>query len=263
MSPARVAERAVPAIRIAMSVMAAVAVSALPAGAIAQPPAAQQPARAVAPFDITGQWVSVITEDWRHRMMTPPRGDVDSVPVNAAGRAAAEAWDPDRDEAEGNQCKSYGAAAIMRVPGRLRISWENDQTLSIETDSGRQTRRLHFGGTAPAATGPTLQGVTRAEWRLFGGGGPAGAQRPRTGSIRAVTTDLSAGYLRKNGVPYSADALLTEHFDLLVQPDGTEWLVVQTIVEDPAYLTQPFITSSNFRRESDRRGWDPQACTVR
>ena len=70
--------------------------------------------RANAPEDITGYWVSLVTEDWRFRMVTPAKGDYASVPINPAGRKIADAWDPAKDEAAGDQCKSYGAAAIMR-----------------------------------------------------------------------------------------------------------------------------------------------------
>src|SRR5581483_2851396 len=68
---------------------------------------AQAPAspRAVAPIDLTGTWVSIVTEDWRFRMVTPPKGDYASVPLNAAARAVADKWDPAKDEAEGNACK--------------------------------------------------------------------------------------------------------------------------------------------------------------
>src|SRR5213596_4014878 len=108
-------------------------------GEASQPP---QTPRAMAPIDLTGNWVSVVTEDWRFRMVTPPKGDYASVPLNAAARAVADKWDPAKDEAEGNACKAYGAAAIMRVPGRLRISWDNDTTLKIDPDAGTQTRAL-------------------------------------------------------------------------------------------------------------------------
>src|SRR5437763_430062 len=111
--------------------------------------AAQAPTpRGASPIDLTGNWVSIVTEDWRFRMVTPPKGDYASVPLNAAARAVADKWDPAKDEADGNACKSYGAANIMRTPGRLRISWENDTTLKIETDAGQQTRLLHLGPVA-------------------------------------------------------------------------------------------------------------------
>src|SRR5690606_35436929 len=181
----------------------------------------------------------------RFRMRTPPKGEYPGITQTPAGRQVADEWDPARDEAEGNACKAYGVAAIMRVPGRIRIDWEDESTLEIETDAGRQTRLLHFG-EVPAQTEPTWQGVSRAEWIVHGGGR---GQAPANGSLKVETTGFRSGYLRKNGVPYSENASITEYFDLLRQPDGTEWLVVKTIVEDPEYLAEPYITSSNFRKE--------------
>jgi hypothetical protein len=67
-------------------------------------PPAPQPPRLAAPIDLTGYWVSLVTEDWRYRVATPPKGDYNSVPLNPAGRKAADAWDPARDEAAGEQC---------------------------------------------------------------------------------------------------------------------------------------------------------------
>ncbi len=223
-------------------------------------PAAPEPARDVAPIDLTGQWVSIVTEDWRFRMVTPPRNDFPGLPLNAAARATADAWDPERDEAEGNECRSYGAAAIMRVPGRLRISWADDSTLEIEADAGRQTRLLHFDDAPAAPSEPTWQGVSEAEWLMHGGGR---GQPTVNGTLKVETTDMRAGYLRKNGVPYSENARLTEYFELLTHPDGTEWLVVLSVVDDPEYFTTRVITSSNFRRQADRSGWDPRPCRAR
>jgi hypothetical protein len=228
---------------------------------LAQPPRPAQPprtARQSAPIDLTGQWVSIVTEDWRFRMVTPPKGDYPGAALSPAGAAVAEAWDPAKDEAVGEQCKSYGAAAIMRVPGRLRISWADDSTLEIETDAGRQTRLLNFGTVADPGEA-TWQGVSRAEWLPHGGRGAP----PTNGSLKVVTTHMKEGYLRKNGVPYSADTVLTEYFDILQQPDGSQWLVVKSIVDDGTYHMAPPITSSNFRKQNDRSGWDPQPCTSR
>lgn len=229
--------------------------------AAAQPPGRppQRSARESAPIDLTGQWVSIVTEDWRFRMVTPPAGDVEGYNLTPAAAAIANAWDPAKDEAAGNQCKAYGAPAIMRTPGRLRISWQDDSTLKIETDAGRQTRLLHFG-TSGQPGQPSLQGFSRAEWEPAGGG----FGRPAvSGSLKVTTTNLTEGYFRKNGVPYSAGAVLTEYFDLLGEPDGSQWLVVKAIVDDPAYLTVSPITSSNFRKQTDRSGWDPQPCSAR
>jgi hypothetical protein len=95
------------------------------------PPTAQ----AAAPVDLTGYWVSVVTEDWRFRMVTPPKGDYASVPLSAEGRRVADAWDPSKD----GRCEAYGAAGLMRMPGRLHITWQDANTLKIETDAGQQT----------------------------------------------------------------------------------------------------------------------------
>jgi hypothetical protein len=227
----------------------------------AQAPTPPPTPKAAAPIDLTGYWVSLVTEDWRFRMITPPKGDYSSVPLNAEARKVADAWDPAKDEAAGNQCKAYGVAAIMRVPGRLHITWDNDSTLRIDTDAGTQTRQLKFA--PPRATGePTLQGDSAAVWEPAGGGrgrGPA----PLGGSLKVVTTHMKPGYLRKNGVPYSANANLTEYITKVTEPDGMQLLVVTTIVDDPQYLTQPFVTSTHFKKEPDGSKWSPSACSAR
>src|SRR5437016_14308945 len=120
--------------------------------------------KAAAPIDLTGTWVPLITEDWRVRMVTPKKGDYESVPISAEGRKVADAWDPAKDEAAGEQCRSYGAPAIMRVPGRVHITWENDTTLTAEMDAGQQTRLFHFGEFQPPATPRTWQGNSVASW---------------------------------------------------------------------------------------------------
>jgi hypothetical protein len=193
--------------------------------------------RAAAPVDLTGYWVSVVTEDWRWRMVTPPKGDYSSVPLNDAGRSVADTWDPAKDEAAGQQCRSYGAPAIMRVPGRLHLTWENDTTLRIETEAGTQTRLLRFGPVQAQGGEPTWQGQSAAQWELAGGRPRRGAAPSRGGSLKVVTTRMRPGYLRKNGVPYSGNAVLTEHYSRTMHENGDSWLIVTTIVEDPQYLT--------------------------
>ena len=217
-------------------------------------------ARAAAPIDLTGTWVSVVTEDWRWRMQTPPKGDYASLPLNDAARKAADAWDPAKDTAAGDQCRAYGAAAIMRMPGRIRISWENDTTLKIETEAGTQTRVLNF--VAPAQRGePSWQGMSVANWQLAGGGRRGGGT-PRSGSLRIVTTSMRPGYLRKNGVPYSASARVTEYINRTNEPNGDAWLVVTTVVEDPQNLTSRFVTSSHFKKVPDGSAWSPTPCSA-
>jgi hypothetical protein len=175
----------------------------------------------------------------------------------------ADAWDHAKDEAAGSACKAYGAGGIMRMPTRLRISWVDGQSLRIETDAGRQTRLLHFDRSRQPAGPRTLQGHSVAEWvDVFRGRG-AGAPPPYgAGAIRVVTTHLSGGYLRKNGVPYSQNAAVTEYFDRVDGPDGAQWMIVKTTVEDPEYLTAPYLTSAHFMREPDESKWQPASCTI-
>lgn len=239
------------------------------AGSAAQPPAAPQSPKVAAPVDLTGQWVSVVTEDWRWRMVTPLKGDFANIPVNAAAKAVGEQWDPSRDEAQGEQCKGYGAFAIMREPGRFRVSWQDDTTLKIEADSGTQTRLLHFAGAPPGGE-RQLQGYSQAKWQTPPGGrGAFGIGIVRVGNqsntLEVATTQIRPGYLRKNGIPFSEDAKLTEYFDVVREPSGQEWLVITSIVEDPKYLNEPWVTSINLKKErdADRGKWRPTPCSAR
>jgi hypothetical protein len=250
-----------------------------------QPP---QTAQQAAPVDLTGYWVSVVTEDWRWRMATPPKKDYQSLPLNQAARKVADEWDLAKDDAAGLQCKPYGAGNIYRQPGRLHITWQDENTLKVEFDAGTQTELLHFGA-APAATGPkTWQGISTAAWERPGrnavadarvaesreqglppGGGGAGLRGapPRNaamfegGSLSVKTTNFRDGYLRNNGVPYSENATLTTHLDRLpVSPNGDAWLIVSTVLEDPAYLTQPLYLSTQFKKEPNGAKWNPTPC---
>jgi hypothetical protein len=227
--------------------------------------------REAAPVDFTGYWVSVVTEDWRWRMVTPAKGDFAGVPLTPAARKVGLAWDPVKDEAANEQCKAYGAAAIMRVPGRVHITWQDDYTLKIETDAGTQTRLLRFRNDKPDPR-PSWQGNSVASWEgiVRGTGSPDFlpiALNPREGtrgrSLEVVTTNLRPGYLRKNGVPYSARTTVREYYDLSTERNKDVWFTVTTIVEDPEYLTEPFVTSTNFKKQADATGWNPKPCTVR
>ncbi len=241
------------------------------------PPPPARTGKAAAPVDLTGNWVSVVTEDYRWRMVTPLKGDAASIPYKAEARKVIDAWDPAKDETAGLQCKAYGAAAIMRVPGRLRITWQDESTLKIETDAGTQTRLFHFSPpglttmlTAPAGTQASWQGFSAARWepaQTPTAGGLALGVSARYGaksrSLEAVTTNLREGYLRRNGVPYSDKTTLTEYYDRFGEPNGDEWLTVTTIVNDPVYLAAPFVTTTDFKKEADGAKFSPAPCSAR
>ena len=222
-------------------------------------------ARASAPIDLTGYWVSLVTNEWRWRMLTPPKGDYATLPINAEARRIADSWDPARDEASGNQCRAYGAAIIMQVPGRLHITWQSDTALKLETDTGIQTRVFNFGGPQPPTGEPTWQGYSVAEWQVARGRGREAQAQPgsaRSGTLKVVTTRMRPGYLRKNGVPYGERATVTEYFNRVSGPAG-EYLNVLSIVEDPQYLIGPYARSMQFKREPDGSKWSPEPCSAR
>jgi hypothetical protein len=208
-----------------------------------------------AAIDLTGYWVSVISEDWKFRMVTPKKGVYDSLMLNALGRRVADTWDPAKDEAAGEQCRAYGAANIMRVPGRLHITWQDDTTLTIETDAGTQTRLLHFADS-PAGE-PSWQGHSAAEWERASGRGAQG------GNLKVVTTNLKAGYVRKNGAPYSAQTTVTEYVDRHTMPNGDVWFTVTTKVDDPVYARGSYLTTTDFKKLPDASGWHPTPCSAR
>ena len=213
--------------------------------------AAQTP-QAAAPIDLTGYWVSVVNEDWRFRMVVPPPGDYQGVPMTAEARKVADTWDPNKDDASGDRCKAYGAPALLRQPGHLHITWQDDRTLKLEMDAGTQTRLFHFGDSKPSAGASTLQGDSVAGWEAAG-----------VRSLKVTTSHLKAGYLRKNGVPYSENAALTEYYDVLKEHNGETMLVVTTVTTDPQYLREPFIITSHFKKQDGAAGWSPSACSVK
>jgi hypothetical protein len=199
--------------------------------------------------------VSFISEEWRYRMVMPLKGDYRGIPLTPEGTKIANSWNPAAPEPE--PCKAYGAPAIMRIPGRLHVVWQDDNTLRLDTDAGTQTRLFRFGPGAAAAGTPTWQGTSTARWEAAGGGAAAGP-----GSLTVVTTNARPGYLRRNGVPYGADATVTEYFDVAPHPSGGQVLIVTSVVEDPQYLQRPYIVSSHFKKEADGSKWDPSPCTA-
>ena len=231
------------------------------------PQTAPSTPRAAAPIDITGHWVSLIAADWVYRMITPAKGDLSYVPLNPEGRRVAEAWDPARDEAAGAQCRGYAAPAIMRLPSRVEIAWQDDNTLKLDIDTGMQTRLFHFNQREPQGA-RSWQGWSAAAWQLSGTTeqfypGPTSlGQIKRAGSLKVDTTNLRAGYLRKNGVPFSENAFMTEYYNLVVEDDGNQYLVIQTFVADPRYLTGHFVHTLQFKREPDGSKRNPVPCSA-
>src|SRR5215470_16223059 len=242
------------------------------AAAPPQPQSAQQAAL----IDLTGYWVSVVDEDWRFRMMTPPKGDYAQVPLNAAARKIADQFNPDLyggarfQTSQIIDCRAYGAAALMHMPTRLLHFTPGKPNGNIE----QALRNGEIGGGHEPAS---MQGYSIAAWEqpyrfnqttfqrgVVGRGGGLGQNRTGEvqpgGSLGVVTTDLAPGWLRRNGVPYSAKTRLIEHFMTFQDPTGKDWFTDTTEVVDPEYLNTPFFISSEFQREPDGSKWAPHPC---
>jgi hypothetical protein len=273
--------------RPALAALAAAALGVAAAPLWGQPPGAQrvsENAQAAAPFDPAGYWVSIVTQDWVFRMAVPQRGQYSDVPLTLKAKQFADAWQPGPDEAAGRQCEAYGAPAIMQIPERLHIGWQDPDTLEVQSDAGMQTRLLHFRPSAEAAAAPaSWQGYTTAQWMLYraaaqrapqqaippaGQAAAAGPARPAKpvsyGWLQAVTTHLRPGLLRKNGVPYSAQTNMTENWQLNDSGEdyGGAWLTVTTILRDPQYLAGPYVENALFNREADGSKWAPAPCSL-
>ena len=229
------------------------------------PPEAPASARIAAPIDLVGYWVAIVSEDWRWRMGVGRKGDYGYLTLSPEGRKAADAWDPAKDEAMGEQCRAYGAVGLMRQPTRLRIAWHDDETLRVEADAGTQTRLLNFRGTAPQGQEPTWQGYSAARWDVEGPRPQRGQPQtaPRAGQLRVVTTQLRPGYFYRHGVPYTGRAVLTEYFQVTPGLQGEQYLNVTAMVDDPQYWAQPFVRTVHFRREPDGAKWSPTPCASR
>ena len=221
-------------------------------------------AKGAAPVDLTGYWVSIVTEDWIERMSpdSPPSG---TGGARGLGRGQAAAPPP-----AGEQCRVYAAGGSLRVPGRLHITWEDDNTLKVEMDAGTQTRLLHFGPTTPPPSEKTLQGYSVATWEVSPvgrggggggrGGGPAGGAppAPRWGSLNVTTTNLKSGYLLSSRSAYSDNAVLTEYFSKH-SDFGVEYFTVTAVLQDGQAMRA---TSSTFKKEANGAKFKPSGCEV-
>ena len=243
-------------------------------------------ARGAAPVDLTGYWVSLVTEDYIERMF--PDSPRSGVPRGGAGggggrgggagggaggagggAGGGRGGGAPATAASTDPCRVYGAGGSMRLPGRLNITWADDNTLKIDMDSGKQTRLLHFGVTQPPSAEKTLQGYSIATWeaaaggrggggRGGGGGGAPAAAATRWGSLNVMTTNMSGGYLLTSRSAYSENATLTEYF-IRHSDFGTDYLSVVAIINDPA---GNHTTSSTFKKEPDGTRFNPTGCDI-
>lgn len=256
------------------SLIAAALALAIPALVLAQPPQGGRggapAAQAAAPVDLTGYWVSIVTEDWIERMSpeSPPSGAVGAGRGGGRGGGGRGGGRGGTPITSSDPCVAYAAGGSMRVPTRLNITWVDGNTLKIDMDAGSQTRTLHFNPTQPPPTDRSLQGYSVATWDTGGGRGRGGGGRggrggapagPTWGSLNVVTTNMTAGYLLTSRAYYSENAVLTEHFTRHAD-FGEEYFTVTAIVTDGG---QQGITSSTFKKEPDGSKFNPRGCELR
>jgi hypothetical protein len=191
---------------------------------------------AFAQIDLAGEWAPQFHEDQPERLAGPPVGDYAGLPINDAARFMADAWEADILSVPEHQCKPHPADYSPRGPANLRISKEVDtatqEVIALHTHISWQApeRTIWMDGrTHPDEfAAHTWQGFSTGEWI-----GPV---------LKVVTTHLKKGWIRRNGVPRSDQAELTEYF--FRHGDFLTWT---SIVNDPLYLTEPMIRTSDFR----------------
>lgn len=183
--------------------------------------------------DITGFWDSMLTEEYRIRLYGPEAGEIDGLPLNERGRQAALNFDPNEYYKPENQCRKHGGAYVMRGPFAKQFVYEDDGTLLIRIELEAQTRRIYLDGREPPSDEHTGLGHSVGRWE--------------NGILTVTTTQMTPYYHRRNGVPYSENAVMTEHF--ILHDDDYLTLIVK--VDDPEYLTEPLVRTLSFKRLPD------------
>ena len=81
--------------------------------------------------------------------------------------------------------------------------------------------------------------------------------------MKVITTHMLPGYLRKNGIPYSANVLVTEYWDWVKDPSGVGRIMITQQIDDPEYLYRSWVATYNFKQEADAAKWSPTPCSSR
>ncbi|HKH73634.1 MAG TPA: MBL fold metallo-hydrolase [Vicinamibacterales bacterium] len=204
---------------------------------------------ASAQIDFSGEWAPRFWEDQPERVPGPELGDYLGIPISEAARRRADAWDASIQTLPEWQCRPHSADYIWRGPSNLRVSKEVDpvsrEITAFHAEWLRSVdRAIYLDGRPhpPADALHTWAGFSTARW---------------DGDMLTVTvTHLKEGYLRRNGLPRSDKATLTEHWIR-----NGDLLTVMTIVNDPVYLTEPFVRTTDYELDL-RQQVPPYPCGV-
>ena len=191
---------------------------------------------AVGQVDFSGEWAPLYHEDAPERLPGPELGDYTELPINAAARMRADSWDADRiSVVEQYQCRPHGSDYSMRGLGNLRVWREMDQTtqrlVAFRTHmlAWDSERAIYMDGLPhpPEYAAHTWQGFSTGAWE--------------GNMLTITTTHLKENYIRRNGVPRSDQAIVTEHWTR-----HGDYLTVTTVIDDPVFLTEPLVRSDNW-----------------
>jgi hypothetical protein len=186
--------------------------------------------------DFSGEWSPLYHEDAPERLPGPELGDYTELPINAAARMRADSWDADRiSVVEQYQCRPHGSDYSMRGLGNLRVWKEIDQTtqkiIAFHTHmlAWDSERTIYMDGRQhpPEYAAHTWQGFSTGVWE--------------SNMLTITTTHLKENYIRRNGVPRSDQAIVTEHWTR-----HGDYLAVTTVIDDPVFLTEPLVRSDNW-----------------
>ena len=193
------------------------------------------PLSAFAQADFSGGWVTKMHEDAPERSDGPEIGDYTGLPINDAARMRADSWDAEELETLEHLCQKHSADYAPRGPSNMRVwaemdpfskeitAWHTEMTYMLPQRTIYMDGRPHPSQNALH----TSQGFSTGEWE--------------EGKMKVTTTHLKEGRLRRNGLPRSPNATLIEYF---IRHHDVLTLVAD--VEDPAYLTEPFIRTSSW-----------------
>jgi hypothetical protein len=204
---------------------------------------------AFAQVDFSGEWAPRFYEDQPERVPGPELGDYLGIPINEAGRMRGDTWDASVQTLPEWQCRPHSADYIWRGPSNLRI-WKEVDPLSREITAFHAEwlrsidRPIYLDGREhpPDYAAHTWAGFSTAKW---------------DGDILTVkVTHLKEGYVRRNGLPRSDTATLTEHWIR-----HGDWLTVLEIVNDPVYLSEPFVRSTDYELDLHQQ-IPPYPCEV-
>ena len=206
-------------------------------------------APAFAQVDFTGEWAPRFYEDQPERVAGPELGDYLGLPITDAARMRADTWNAAIQTLPEWQCRPHSADYIWRGPSNLHIWKEVDpvtrEITAFHAEWLRSVDNVYYldGRPHPSPNAAhTWAGFATAKWE---------------GNMLTVTvTHLKEGYVRRNGVPRSDLATVTEHWIR-----HGNWLTVVTIVNDPVYLSEPFIRSTDYELD-EHQLVPPYPCDV-